>query len=58
MSSPTDILDSMAQLYADIDSAELELQADLTVLVQTTVNRRLMCPGVKCYGISKTAVIP
>ena len=40
MSSLTDILHSMAQLDRDIDSAELDLQTELTTLVQTTVNRR------------------
>ena len=40
MSFHTDILDSMAQLDRDIDSAEHELQTELTTLVQATVNRR------------------
>ena len=44
MTSLSEIVDSLALLARDIDSAavsaELELQAGLTVLVQTTVNRR------------------
>ena len=40
MPSLSEIVDSLALLDREIDSAELELQAELTVLVQTTVNRR------------------
>ena len=40
MSTTSEIIDSLALLDRDIDSAEIELQAELTALVQTTVNLR------------------
>ena len=40
MSTTSEIIDSLALLDRDIDSAEIELQAELTALMQTTVNRR------------------
>ena len=38
--STSEIFASLALLDRDIDFAELELQAELTALVKTTVNRR------------------
>ena len=40
MPTISEIVDSLALLDRDIDSAEIEIQAELAAFVQTTVNRR------------------